>query len=240
MIDLYKNKNFSERMYYNKITGKLVIDSVDIFLISALIASQTARYLKESKIKRETAEMAKLKADLMRKSRKTKYAPKNTSYSTKIKKIYRFALNPRGGQMSDILTQGQLESGFSREFTIAQRIQDMIIKTLIYLKTREENADKLRLIFLAARLGLNLILVRCNINIDYLVADGVPKTVSVIAACTGGTFGFIYGWFTAGMLIAAPPTLLSALMIKSLAQQYMHYKSYKEIIQFQHQLAMTL
>ena len=81
-------------MYYNKITGKLVIDSVDIFLISAFITSQTARYLKEysseeSKIKREKAKMDKLKADLIKKSRKTKYAPKGTSYSNKIKKIYR-------------------------------------------------------------------------------------------------------------------------------------------------------
>ena len=229
-------------MYYNKITGKLVIDSLDMFLISALIASQTAYYLKEysseeSKIKREKAKMDKLKADLIKKSRKTKYAPKGMSSSTKINNIYRFALNPRGGQISDILTQGQLESDFLAEFTIAQRIRDMVIKSLIYLKTREENADKLRLIFLAARLGLNLVLVRCNINIDYLVEDGVPKTVKVIAVCTGGTFGFIYGWLTAGILLAAPPTLLSALMIKNLAQQYMHYKSYKEIMQFQHQLA---
>ena len=229
-------------MYYNKITGKLVIDSVDIFLISAFITSQTARYLKEysseeSKIKREKAKMDKLKADLIKKSRKIEYAPKDSSYSKKIRNIYRFALNPRGGQISDILNQGQLESEFSTEFTIAQRIRDMILKTVIYLRTREENADKLRLIFLVARLGLNLILVRCNINIEYLVDNGVPKTVQVIAVSTGGTFGFIYGWLTAGILIAAPPTLLSVLMIKSLAQQYMHYKSYKEIIQFQHRLA---
>ena len=59
-------------MYYNKITGKLVIDSLDIFLISALIASQTAYYLKEysseeSKIKREKAKMDKLKIDLIKK-----------------------------------------------------------------------------------------------------------------------------------------------------------------------------
>ena len=47
------------------------------------------------------------------------------------------------------------------------------------MKTREKNADKLRLIFLVARLGINLILVRCNINIDYVVDDGVPKTVNV-------------------------------------------------------------
>ena len=72
-------------MYYNRITGKLVIDLVDMFLISAFIASQTARYLKEysseeSKIKREKARMDRLKADLIKKSRNTKYAPKSTSY----------------------------------------------------------------------------------------------------------------------------------------------------------------
>ena len=229
-------------MYYNKITGKLVLDPIDMFLISALISSQTARYLKkysseESKIKREKAKMDRLKADLIKKSKKTEYIPKGTSYSNKIKKICRVAFNTRGGEINDILIQGQLESDFSTDFTIAQRIRDMILRTLIYLKTNEENAGKLRLIYLAARLGINLILVRCNIKIDYLVEDGVPKIVQVIAVSTGGTFGFIYGWLTAGILIAAPPTILSVLMIKSLAQQYMHYKSYKEIIQFQHQLA---
>jgi hypothetical protein len=213
-----------------------------MFLISAFIASQTANYFKEysseeSKIKREKVKMDRLKADLIKKSRKIEHASKSTSYSNKIKKIYRVALSPRGGEINDFLIQGALESEFSAEFTISQRIRDMILKTLIYLKTREENADKLRLIFLVARLGLNLILVRCNINIDYLVDDGVPKTVKVIAVCTGGTFGFIYGWLTAGILIAAPPTILSALMIKSLAQQYMHQKNYQELMQFQHRLA---
>jgi hypothetical protein len=182
-----------------------------MFLRSAFIKSQTAHYLKEysseeSQIKREKAKMDRLKADLIKKSKKTKYGTKGTSYSNKIKNIYKIALNQRGGQISDLLTQGQLESGFA----IAQRIRDIILKTLIFLKSREENADKLRLIFLAARLGLKLILVRCNINIDYLVNDGVPKIVKVIAVCTGGTFGFIYGWLTAGILIAAPPTILSA------------------------------
>ena len=229
-------------MYYNKITGKLVLDPIDMFLISALISSQTARYLKkysseESKIKREKAKMDRLKADLIKKSKKTEYIPKGTSYSNKIKKICRVAFNTRGGEINDILIQGQLESDFSTDFTIAQRIRDMILRTLIYLKTNEENAGKLRLIYLAARLGINLILVRCNIKIDYLVEDGVPKIVQVIAVSTGGTFGFIYGWLTAGILIAAPPTILSVLMIKSLAQQYMHYKSYQELMQFQYQLA---
>ena len=48
---------------------------------------------------------------------------------------------------------------------------------------------------------------------------------------------FIYVWLTAGILIAAPPTILSALMIKSLSQQYMHQKNYQELMQFQYRLA---
>lgn len=58
-----------------------------------------------------------------------------------------------------------LESNFSSDFTLAQRIQQMFIKTLVFLKTREENTNKLRLIFLAVKLGLNLILIRWNIRI---------------------------------------------------------------------------
>ena len=209
-------------MYYNKITGRVVLDAIDIFLISAYISSQTARYLKEysseeSQIKREKAKMDRLKADLIKKSRKTKYAPKGTSYANKIKKIYKVAFNLKGGDISDTIAQGQLESKFSNEFILAQRIRDMILKTLIYLRIKEENADKLRLIYQIARLGINLILVRCNIKIDYLVNDRVPKIVQVISVSTGGTFGFIYGWFTAEMLILGPPALLSALIIKSLA-----------------------
>ena len=181
-----QNKNFSNKKnnVLQKITGRLVIDSVDMFLISSFIASQTAHYFKEysseeSKIKREKVKMDRLKADLIKKSRKIEHASKSTSYSNKIKKIYRVALSSRGGEINDFLIQGVLESEFSTEFTISQRIRDMFFKTLIFMKTRGKNADKLRLIFLVARLGINLILVRCNINIDYVVDDGVPKTVNV-------------------------------------------------------------
>ena len=153
-------------MYYNTTNEKIVIDSVDIFLISSFTASPTARYLKEysseeAKVKREKAKMDRLKANMIKKSIKMKYALKDKCYSEKIYKIYRVALNPRVGQIEDILIQAQLESEFSLEFTIAERIEQA------FIKTKENNADKLRFIFITTRLGLNLILVRCNIRVEY-------------------------------------------------------------------------
>ena len=102
-------------------------------------------------------------------------------------------LNPIGGQIiDDTLNQVELESPFSSEFNLAQQIQQMFIKMLIFLKTKEENADKLRLIFLSLRLGLDMILIRCNISLTYFTVAGITPQVGAIAMWTGGTLGFIY------------------------------------------------
>ena len=180
--------------------------------------------------------MDKLKADLIKKSTK-KGTSKSTKSTKKLQKIYRVALNQRGGQIDDILNPADLESKFSLEFTLAQRIQQMFLKALVFLKSREENADKLRLIFLAARLGIDLILIRCNISVEYFTVNGITQKVGAIATCTGGTLGFVYGWFTAGISLAVPPTILSAFMIRSLIQQYMNNKNHQQVIEFYQQLA---
>ena len=179
--------------------------------------------------------MERLKHDLIRKSTVIENENiKPINYSKRIKKIYDVAILSRGGQIKneDLIEAMRLSSQFSREFILAQKIKQIIIKTIVFLKTKEENAKKLRLIFLALRLGIQFVLVRCKIQIDYIPMVGISPQVVITATCTGGTLGFIYGWFTAGILFMGPPTLLTALMIRSVAQQFMHNKQYKELAEF--------
>lgn len=151
----------------------------------------------------------------------------------KIKKTYKFALSSRGGQIKDI----ELAHKFAQEFKLAQKIKIIIHRTIIFLMTKEKNARLLKRLLTAARLGIQFVLIRCNIQIQYLVIDEITKQVAIISMCTVGTLGFIHGWFAAGTFLIVTPTLLSAFVFRSLFQQYMHRRKYQEILKISTRLA---
>ena len=221
-------------MYYNRITGKLVLDSFDLWLISFFITSQIVSHFKESLS--EKAKMKRLKDDIIKKSRviDTSSFRNYSNYTDKrIKKIYNFALKPRGGQIEDI----KLAQQFAQESKLAQQIKKMIHRTVIFLMTKENNARVFKRLFTVARLALQFVLIRCNIQIQYLVIDGITQQVAIISMCSGGTLGFIYGWFAAGTFLIVTPAVLSAFVLRSLFQQYMNFKQYQEILKFSVRLA---
>ena len=76
---------------------------------------------------------------------------------------------------------------------------------------------------------MQLVLSLCKINLQYVVVDTVNPQVVVIACCTGGTTGFIWGWFSVGAILAAPPTLLSIFLMRNLAQQIQHNAEYTKL-----------
>ena len=153
-------------MYYNKIAGRWILDAVDYFLISSFIASSLTSYLKN--YWSEKVSMARLKNDIIKKSRfierskATKSLNNFNSKESKIQKIYRFALDNRGG--------------CNYEYQLADQIQDLVIKLAVFLKKKERKAKALKIIFTHGRLVLQLVLSLCKINLQYVVVDPVNAT----------------------------------------------------------------
>jgi len=206
-------------MYYNKFTGQLVLDILDYFLISSFITSNLASYLKDYLA--EKASMARLKKDLIKKSRliePLKSRKKLNSKESKIKKIYRFVLGPRGGSDYD--------------YQLANKIKDLVIELAVFLKKKELQGKVLKLIFSHGRLVLQLILATYDINLQLVVLDPISREVVAIACCTGGAMGFIVSWFSVAATLVAPPTILSVFLVRSLAQQIQHNKEYTKIGRF--------
>ena len=86
-------------MYFNRITSVWIVDPLDYFLISAIIASVVASHLKE--YLSEKAAMERLKKSIINKSSiLSSKTPISNSKDAKIKRIYRLALNHRGGQFN--------------------------------------------------------------------------------------------------------------------------------------------
>ena len=160
-------------MYYNRLLRVWVLDQLDYFLISALIGSLAASYLKN--YLSEKAAMERLKNSIINKSKLATKAntPILSSKEAKIEKIYRFALNNRGGQFEEF----QADHDFSNEaFNLAQEIKGLAM----FLKQRELKGIA-KIFFKSGRLILELILFKCHINITYsLLTEGVSTQVIVL------------------------------------------------------------
>lgn len=204
-------------MYYNKILRIWVIDLVDYSLISAIIGSLVASHLK--KYLSEKAAMKRLKKSIINKSRLL--APKTPilkSKDSKLKRIYKFALENRGGQFEEFKAD--------HEFLMAQKIQQMVERLAEFLKRRELKGV-LKIFFCHGRLILELILYRFNINMSYAVlTEGLSTQVIVFTATVGGAAGFTLSWFSAGAALVAPPLLISTLLLRSFTQKILNQREY--------------
>ena len=107
-------------MYYNRILRVWVLDQLDYFFISALIGSLAASYLK--KYLSEKAARERLKNSIIKKSKLVRSkTPISNSKKAKIQKIYRFALNNRGGQFEEFEAQHEFSNV---GFKLAQKMVD--------------------------------------------------------------------------------------------------------------------
>ena len=208
-------------MYYNRILRVWVVDLFDYFLLSAILGSILASYLKDYLSEKKA--MERLKNSIIKKSVIKSKKPTLNSKEKKIKKIFKFALENRGGQFEDF----QADHEFSNEvFNLAQEIKGLVERLARFLKERELKGVA-RIFFKNGRLLLELILYKCRIDITYsLLTEGLSTQVIVITATTGGAAGFTLSWFSAGARLVAPPILLSTLLIRSVAQQIVNQRDY--------------
>ena len=151
-------------MYYNRILKIWVIDQLDYFLISAIIGSLIARYFKD--YLSEKSSMQRLKNSIINKSelKETNSLRRFVSKKSKIQAIYRFALTNRGGQNFD--NSDFEQKLFQVSYNLADEIKGMVEKLAAYLK-QQELKGVLNIFFKNGRLLLELILVKCNINLTY-------------------------------------------------------------------------
>ena len=211
-------------MYYNRILRVWVLDQLDYFLISAFIGSLVASYLKKYLSEEET--MERLKNSIIKKSNLVKYKrPILNSKKVKINKIYKFALTNRGGQFEEFQAQHE----FSNEsFKLAQEIKKMVERLARFLKERELKGI-LKIFFKSGRLILELILVKCNINLTYFIfKEGLNVQIIVITATVGGAAGFTISWLSAGASLVFPPLLISGLLLRSFTQQLLNQREYSK------------
>jgi hypothetical protein len=218
-------------MYYNRILRVWVVDPLDYFLLSAIIGSLAASYLKDYLT--ETKAMERLKNSIIKKSKLVSKSDRPilnsmNSKETKIQKIYKFALEThgletRGGQFEEF----QADHEFSNEvFKLAQKIKEFVERLARFLKERQLKG-LLRIFFKNGRLLLELILYKCRIDITYaLLPQGLSTQVIVITATAGGAAGFTLSWFSAGATLVAPPVLISTLLIRSVVQQILNQRDY--------------
>ena len=210
-------------MYYNRILRVWVVDPLDYFLLSAIIGSLVASRLKDYLSEKKA--MERLKNSIIKKSKLVRQSdrPIFNSKETRIKKIYKVALENRGGEFENF----QADHEFSNEvFKLAEEIKGLVERLARFLKERELKGVA-RIFFKNGRLLLELILYKCRIDITYsLLTEGLSTQVIVITATAGGAAGFTLSWFSAGASLVAPPVLISILLIRSVAQQIVNQRDY--------------
>lgn len=210
-------------MYYNRILCVWVLDPLDYFLLSAIIASLVASRLKD--YLSENKAMERLKNSIIKKSKLVMKSDKQifNSKETRIKKIYKVVLENRGGQFENF----QADHEFSNEvFNLAQNIRGLVERLARFLKERELKGIA-RIFFKSGRLLVELILYKCKIDITYsLLTEGLSTQFIVIIAAAGGATGFTLSWFSAGATLVAPPILISILLIRSVGQQIVNQRDY--------------
>ena len=224
-------------MYYNRILRVWVIDPLDYFLLSAILGSIAASFLKDYLSEKKS--MERLKNSIIKKSKIiTEPETRISNFKElKIRKIYRVALgyDYRGGQNFQFQVGPDYE--FSNEvFKLAQSIKRLVERLAVFLKERELKGVA-RIFFKNGRLLLELILYRCKIDITYsLLLEGLSTQVIVITSTVGGAAGFTLSWFSAGASLVAPPVLISVLLIRSVVQQMINQKDYAKFKKFINQI----
>lgn len=217
-------------MYYNKILRVWVVDTLDYFLLSAILGSILASGLKNYLSEKKA--MKRLKNFIIKKLEFVLQSDGLISNfkETRIKKIYIFALENRGGQFENF----QVDHEFSNEvFQLAQGIKGLVERLACFLKERELKGIT-GIFFKNGRLLLEFILYRCKIDLTYsLLTEGLSTQVIVITATAGGATGFIHSWFSAGASLIAPPVLISILLTRSVTQQVVNqidYSKFKKLV----------
>ena len=221
-------------MYYNRFLGRIVLDLVDYFLISAIVSIHCTEYLK--RYSSEKQKMERLRQDLINKSMLMKSSsPRITpSLAKRVQKIYNFALTLRGGD--DKLVKNTIEKLLYKN---TEHIKTFVIYLVVIFQKRGENKKIINFLLSVAYLYLRIILIIWRINVSSCV-DPVTGQLMVITMFFGGTTGFIISWIGVGATIVA--NLLGVVFIgRSFAQQLSQNIVYtKEYIKFKNNVVNSI
>nr|WAK84915.1 hypothetical protein [Amicula sp. isolate GU52X-4 cfCalB7]WAK84977.1 hypothetical protein [Amicula sp. isolate GU52X-4 cfCalB7] len=241
-------------MYYDLFTRKIRFDSVDIFLISFILANIAGRYVKH--YLSEEAAMERLKQSIIKESELLKATPqgKQILKKAKVQKIARVAmgthqLNIRGGDLSLLLDLADLLKGSERYFAgletrnpnwskktyiIATKIKAIIGGLLSWLKNQEGRVF-LKIVFSSSRVVLELMLSQCDIDILHYIAISEGNTVRWVAITTsasaGTAAGFTAVWFTAGAKILLPLLAGMTFALRTAWQQRANILDYRVFLE---------
>lgn len=210
-------------LFFNRVTRVWVVDLLDYFLISVIIGSFGASYLK--KYLSEKAVMERLKNSIITKSKlvNNKNTPMLNSKEVKIQKIYRFALGNRGGQFEEFQADPEIPH---EVLQLAQGIKGLVERLAVFLKERELKGIG-KIFFKQGRLWLELVLRGCSVNIAFItLTQGLSTQVIVATVTAGGVIGFTVSWFSVGASLVTPPLLISALLLRSAKQQFLNQREY--------------
>jgi hypothetical protein len=197
--------------------GKFVLDAFDYYMLSALVVSYRVTRLNDRFS--EKAKMKRLREDLISKSRlieSSSSRPGIVPKLTKIQKIYKVALDTRGGSNQEL------------GYEFATKIQEFFLKLAAFLQDRK-NQIILHYILSGARLVLRLMLSMYGIQLHYLVADPVSQQRIITAIVAGSTTGFVLSWIAAATTISIFPILLSIFTLRSSFQQVTHNREYAKL-----------
>jgi hypothetical protein len=172
----------------------------------------------------EKAAMERLKNSIIKKSYLEEFKPAILSpKEKKIRRIYRFALDNRGGEFEELQADNELSN---EAFNLAQNIKSLVERLAASLKKRELNGVA-KIFFKNSRLILELILYNCNIGISYaIIKEGLNAQIIIITVSVGGTAGFILSWFSAGIALVGPPAVISFFLLRSSIQQILNQRDY--------------
>ena len=168
--------------------------------------------------------MKRLRDSIIKKSELVSKSDLSVSNSKeiRIKRIYKFALENRGGDLETDLAVSQ------EVFNFASEIKHIVERLACYLKDRELQG-RARIFFKNGRLLLELILFNCKIGINYYPMITDPSQFFVVTnVLIGGAAGFTIAWFSAGASLVMPPILLSALFARSIKQQIITDRDYRK------------
>ena len=71
------------------------------------------------------------------------------------------------------------------EYNLANKIKDLTINLLTFLKKKEFTGNILAFLFAHGRLIVESVLSKCNIKLNYIIVEGLSPTI-IITACTAG------------------------------------------------------
>ena len=227
-------------MYYHHLKKVWVLDVIDLFVLSFAISSFIGSKVRKVLNDREQEAEKRLRDNIIKESRlltpsvETKNPDMQaTLIESKIQKIYKLALQSRGGadRFEELENAKDLMADFFKRVTI---------KVVAFLHTNEARLqDKkqfrdlvLRIIVSQSRFAIEMLLRYCGINLSYVWLPEWDEYIVLAALASGSSFGFTAGWLRFGLLAYGSPALLFGLMLRSFYQQWHHNMEYEKIKEF--------